>query len=132
MRREQGHPAKLRETLVVLEAAGFTAEATEARAWLPDMAAAFLATCIAKGDYSRLCEAVIEASAAGLSCTEARAMLQRLARSSFMLESIYHSFLPLSHLPPPPPPLQRRHKTISSFFEATWMKRAKLSKRWWL
>jgi len=80
MRLEQGHPSKLRDALMAIEAAGIhTSQAQEARARLPDMAAAFLTACLAEGDYYRLSEAVAEASVEGLCCTEARAKLQQLA-----------------------------------------------------
>ena len=77
---ERGHPARLREAMQVFEAAGFAAEAQEARAQLPQVASAYLAARLAEGDMPHLHEAIFEAEAAGLSdqAAEARAQLPLL------------------------------------------------------
>jgi len=76
----EGNPARVREVALLFEAAGaFSSQAQEARAQLPDMAAAFLTACLAEGDYSRLSDAVVEASVEGLCCNQARVKLQQLA-----------------------------------------------------
>ena len=78
----RGHPARLREAMRVFEAAGFSKEAQEARAQLPQVASAYLAARLAEGDMTRLHEAISEAEAEGLEqVTEARATLQRLVHT---------------------------------------------------
>jgi hypothetical protein len=77
----RGHPMRLREAMLVFEAAGFK-EAQEARAQLPQVASAYLAARLAEGDMTRLHEAILEAEAEGQEqVTEARAQLPRLAHT---------------------------------------------------
>ena len=82
----EGHPARVREVLLLFEAAGaFTAQAAEARALLPDMPRSFLASRLADAapDIPLLFEAIFEAEAEGLStqAAEARAQLPRLVHN---------------------------------------------------
>ena len=76
----EGHPARLREAMREFEAAGFAAEAQEARARLPQVASAYLTARLTEGDMTQLHEAIFEAEAEGLSeqAAEARAQLPRL------------------------------------------------------
>ena len=78
----RGHPTRLREAMLVFEAAGFK-EAQEARAQLPQVASAYLAARLAEGDMTRLHEAIYEAEAECLEqVTEARAQLSQLVHSN--------------------------------------------------
>ena len=84
----EGHPARVREVLLLYEAAGaFTAQAAEARALLPAMARAFMAARLAEEDIPLLVEAIFEAEAEGLSAqaAEARAQLPRLVEKIHLL-----------------------------------------------
>ena len=81
----EGHPARLREVLLVFEAAGtHTIQAREARAQLTEMTLAHLKARLADPslDIPQLVEAILEAEAEGLSdkATEARTQLPRLVR----------------------------------------------------
>ena len=69
---------KLREAVKAFECAGLAPEAAQARARLPDVASAFLASRMAEGDYNRLAEAILAAEAEGISCTDARTQLEAL------------------------------------------------------
>ena len=86
----EGHPARLREVLLVFEAAGInTAQVQEARALsIADMARAFLSARLANvaPDIPLLVEAIVEAEAEGLSeqAAEARAQIPRLVNPHFM------------------------------------------------
>ena len=75
------HPIKLREAAKAFECAGLASEAAQARARLPEVASAWLAARMAEGDYTRLAEAVLAAEAEGISCADARALLQQLVNS---------------------------------------------------
>ena len=68
----------MREAVKAFECAGFASEAAQARARLPDVASAFLAARMAEGDNTRLTEAILAAEAEGISCAEARQLLERL------------------------------------------------------
>jgi len=93
----EGHPTRLREAMVVFEAAGFAAEAQEARAKLPQVASAYLTARLAEGDMTRLHEAIFEAEAEGLSeqAAEARAQLPQLVNPLLSWNNFYSS---CSHL----------------------------------
>ena len=81
-----GHPARVREVLLLFEAAGaFTAQAAEARALLPEMALAFLAARLAEEDIPLLVEANCDFEAEGRSeqAAEARSQLPRLVCPPF-------------------------------------------------
>ena len=76
----EGHPARVRELLLLFEAAAaFTAQAAEARALLKEMTRAFLAASLADAspDIPLLVEAIFEAEAESMSehAAEARAQL---------------------------------------------------------
>ena len=76
----RGHPTRLREAMLVFEAAGFK-EAQEARAQLPQVASADLAARLADAPpyIPSLVEAISEAEAEGLEqVNEARSQLLRL------------------------------------------------------
>ncbi len=91
----EGHPAMVREVLLLFEAANFEARATaEARAGLADMARAFLAARLAEGDMQRLHEAIFEAEAEGLfaEVAEARSRLPNIV-TYLVLESVFISSL---------------------------------------
>ena len=96
----EGHPARVREVLLLFEAAGaFAAQAAEARALLPERARTFLAARLADAapDIPLLVEAIIEAEAEGLSAqaAEARAQLPQLVSLTpcLHLPTIYSSLL---------------------------------------
>ena len=73
----EGHPAMVREVVLLFEAAGFEARATaEARAQLAGMARTFLAARLTEVDMQRLHEAIFEAEAEGLSAEVAEARLR--------------------------------------------------------
>ena len=74
----EGHPIKLREAVKEFECAGFASEAAQARARLPEVASAFLASRMAEGNYNRLAEAILAAEAEGISCADARTQLEGL------------------------------------------------------
>jgi len=80
-----GHPARLREVLLLCEAMGaLKAQAQEARAQLPQVASAYLAARFADAppDIPLIIEAISEAQAEGLEqVTEARAQLPRLVQN---------------------------------------------------
>jgi len=81
-----GHPARLREVLLLSEAMGaLKAQAQEARAQLPQVASAYLAARLADAppNIPLILEAISEAQAEGLEqVTEARATLPRLVQTS--------------------------------------------------
>ena len=80
----RGHPTRLREAMIVFEAAGFK-EAQEARAKLPQVASTYLAARLADAppNMPLLLGAILEAEAEGLSsqAVEARAKLPRLVQT---------------------------------------------------
>ena len=80
-----GHPARLREVLLLCEAMGaLKAQAQEARAQLPQVASAYLAARLAYSppNVSLIIEAISEAQAEGLEQgTEVRATLPRLVQN---------------------------------------------------
>ena len=83
----EGHPARVREVLLVFEAAGaFTSQAEEARASLSQVASAYLAARLADAspNVPLLVEAIFEAEAESLSeqAAEARAQLPQLVTVS--------------------------------------------------
>ena len=85
----RGHPTRLREAMIVFEAAGFK-EAQEARAQLPQVASAYLAARLVEGDMTRLHEAILEAEAEGLEqVSEARAQLPRLVHKDRPLKKCF-------------------------------------------
>ena len=89
----RGHPTRLREAMLVFEAAGFK-EAEEARAQLPQVASAYLAARLAEGDMTRLHEAISEAEAEGIEqVSEARAQLPRLVHTDCPLKMLHEPFL---------------------------------------
>ena len=102
----EGHPIKLREAVKAFECAGFASEAAQARARLPDVASAFLASRMAERDYTRLIEAILAAEAEGISCADARTQLEALVRgftSLNLLTSLlhpYYSFFGFILMPP--------------------------------
>jgi len=110
----EGHPMRLREAMKDFEAAGFAAEAQEARAKLPQVASAYLTARLAEGDMTRLHEAIFEAEAEGLSdqAAEARAQLPQLVyiapftNFAFVLSMSYLTTISIRVYsdPPPPPP----------------------------
>ena len=80
-----GHPARLREVLLLCEAMGaLKAQAQEARAQLPQVASVYLAARLADSppNVSLIIEAISEAQAEGLEQgTEVRATLPRLVQN---------------------------------------------------
>ena len=79
----EGHPARVREVILLFEATGaHTTEAQEARALLPSMASVYLNARLAEGGIVQIYEAIYEAEAEGLSeqVAEARIRLPRLVR----------------------------------------------------
>ena len=93
----EGHPARVRELLLLFEAAGaFTAQAAEARALLPEMARSYLAARLADAspDIPLLVEALCEAEAEGLSAhaAEARAQLPQMVQKFIFFSTFKHAF----------------------------------------
>ena len=90
----EGHPARVREVLLLFEAAGaFAAQAAEARALLPERARVFLAARLAEEDIPLLLEAIFDVEAEGLTeqAAEARAQLPRMVWSSLQMETFISS-----------------------------------------
>ena len=87
----EGHPIKLREAVKAFECAGFASEAAQARAQLPEIASAFLASRMAESNYNRLAEAILAAEAEGISCADARTQLEALVRGRSFLYRIIRS-----------------------------------------
>jgi hypothetical protein len=97
----EGNPARVREVVLLFEAAGaHTAQTTEARAKLPEISRSFLSARSADSfpDFPLLVEAILEAEAEGLIAEAAavRAKLPQLVLSTSINSNLLPKF-PESH-----------------------------------